>query len=137
MYCVFFSLARYTEPNFPLPSGSPISKSERLHCLPFLAAKLAAAAAEPLAASMLPPPASIPSPPASRGPFSLTRCGPSPWEAGLPAPCSDESNHDMVHAVQNSTYNKIPSLVSAVDLSNKYHIKYKLLAVVVLLQESI
>jgi len=38
MYLVRFSRARYTEPNFPLPSGLPISKSSRHHCLPFLAA---------------------------------------------------------------------------------------------------
>ena len=30
-YCVRFSLARYTLPNFPLPKGLPMSKSESCH----------------------------------------------------------------------------------------------------------
>ena len=43
MYFVFFSRARYTEPNLPRPRGLPISKSSRHHCLPFWAASAVAA----------------------------------------------------------------------------------------------
>jgi hypothetical protein len=34
MYFDFFSRARYTLPNLPLPSGRPMSKSSKVHRLP-------------------------------------------------------------------------------------------------------